>query len=664
MHLDMEVKLEPKDSSIELQVTLPANSDRVQKHTFYLHPDLRPWAIDPSVQLTPCAINAQDFAKCWQLLTFGDKAHTFSIQGVINDSPDKGYSRGFIDTRGAILLGNTYWYPVFENTLVTYNLKTFVPEAWQVINQGQRQSETLDGSQVFAELNPQEAIHLMAGPFYVYTAQNLGVEFNVYLQTPDKKLAQKYLDLLPDYTKHYSELIGPYPYTHFSVVENFWPTGYGLPAATLLGSQVMRLPFILTSSLPHEVLHNWWGNSVYIDDSFGNWAEGLTTYMSDHWIQEQKSEGYRYRLNALLQYQDYHMQVPEEPLASFKYRHSNASQALGYSKGLMFFHMLKVRLGEEVFYKGLSELLKDYKYKMAGYPQILQIFEQLSGDTHLASWFDDWLSQVGQVDFFIKDMVQSQSLSEESVFEVGFTLIQNPSPHLFEFELPIVFDFLDGSTDKKKVRIDKKRYQPISFWFDKKVKRLRVDPAYDVFRKVGPLERPQTLSKVYGSPQIEVWSKNNQVTQALHRAWQERVLGALTYKGAIYDSQSLVASDSTASLIVTQGVYEAAEIAEIKKIAKSLGVVFHSDGIIINKTLYQNTKNDWVLVFKDPQQITRPVMWLHLASNTQVSTLAPRLLHYGSMGALVFDGRSVRVQTLLAPQSANQSELVFEFIQN
>jgi hypothetical protein len=44
---------------------------------------------------------------------------------------------------------------------------------------------------------------------------------------------------------------------------------------------VLRLPFIFSSSLPHEVLHNWWGNGVLIDDRFGNWAEGLTTYQSD-----------------------------------------------------------------------------------------------------------------------------------------------------------------------------------------------------------------------------------------------------------------------------------------------------------------------------------------------------------------------------------------------
>ena len=59
--------------------------------------------------------------------------------------------------------------------------------------------------------------------------------------------------------------IGPYPYDKFALVENFWETGYGMPSFTLLGPEIIRFPFILHSSFPHEILHNWWGNSVFVD---------------------------------------------------------------------------------------------------------------------------------------------------------------------------------------------------------------------------------------------------------------------------------------------------------------------------------------------------------------------------------------------------------------
>ena len=61
-----------------------------------------------------------------------------------------------------------------------------------------------------------------------------------------------------------------------------------MPTFTLLGPQVIRFPFIINSSYPHEILHNWWGNSVFVDYDTGNWCEGLTAYMADHLIQEQR----------------------------------------------------------------------------------------------------------------------------------------------------------------------------------------------------------------------------------------------------------------------------------------------------------------------------------------------------------------------------------------
>ena len=44
----------------------------------------------------------------------------------------------------------------------------------------------------------------------------------------------------------------PYPYKRFAVVENFLSTGYSLPTFTLLGQEVVKLPFIVETSLGHE----------------------------------------------------------------------------------------------------------------------------------------------------------------------------------------------------------------------------------------------------------------------------------------------------------------------------------------------------------------------------------------------------------------------------
>ena len=126
----------------------------------------------------------------------------------------------------------------------------------------------------------------------------------------------------------YRGLVGPYPYGKFALVENFWETGYGMPSFTLLGPQVIRFPFILHSSYPHEILHNWWGNSVFVDYESGNWCEGLTAYMADHLIQEQRGRGEEYRRDTLQKYRSYVRDGRDFPLTEFRSRHSAAASRI------------------------------------------------------------------------------------------------------------------------------------------------------------------------------------------------------------------------------------------------------------------------------------------------------------------------------------------------
>ena len=105
----------------------------------------------------------------------------------------------------------------------------------------------------------------------------------------------------------YEEMIGPYPYGKFATVENWFPTGYGMPSWTLLGGTVMRLPFIPYTSFGHEIAHNWWGNSVFVDRRGGQLVRGATTYCADYHYKELESPAAarEYRRNLLKDYAAY-----------------------------------------------------------------------------------------------------------------------------------------------------------------------------------------------------------------------------------------------------------------------------------------------------------------------------------------------------------------------
>jgi aminopeptidase N len=241
---------------------------------------------------------------------------------------------------------------------------------------------------------PMEEIFLIAARFHEYSSKAGRVDVIAFLRTPDEALAAKYLETTSQYLDMYRSLIGPYPFTKFALVENFWETGYGMPSFTLLGEKVIRFPFILHSSYPHELLHNWWGNSVYVDFGGGNWCEGLTTYMADHLIKEQRGQGAQYRRDALQRYADYVGPDGDFPLRSFISRTDAATEAVGYGKSMMMWHMLRRMIGDGPFIEGVRAFYRDNIYRAASFGDLRAAFETASG-IDLGGFFEQWVERAG-----------------------------------------------------------------------------------------------------------------------------------------------------------------------------------------------------------------------------------------------------------------------------
>ena len=283
---------------------------------------------------------------------------TLAYEGVIDtplSDPKEEYTRGFRDTTGLIgaegvyMAGSTVWHPRFGPELITFDVTAAAPASWHVISQGNGTSRGADGKAHWNSGGPMDEIYVVGGPLHQFKDSAGAIETLVYLHERDASLAGKYLAATAQYIEMYRSLIGPYPYGKFALVENFWETGYGMPTFTLLGPQVIRFPFIINSSYPHEILHNWWGNSVFVDYGAGNWCEGLTAYLADHLIQEQRGAAAEYRRATLQKYRDYVRTGRDFPLAEFRERSSAATEAVGYGKALMGYHTLRRAIGDEAF---------------------------------------------------------------------------------------------------------------------------------------------------------------------------------------------------------------------------------------------------------------------------------------------------------------------------
>lgn len=325
-HHQMEIVLSPEHSEIRVKdrITVPENL-RSQKTTvkldFGLHRDLVIEDVQgakiESHETNVSARSLNLFKKYSVTLAAGVKEFVLRYHGKIDhpvQQPGEEYARSFsytpgtISSEGVFLANSTVWYPQFSDYLVSFQLNIQTPIDWQAVSQGElvqdQQSDSVRHT-VWEEKQPQDDIYIVAGRFQRYTQTTSKVDAMVYLRNADASLAQKYLDATAQYIAMYNKLLGPYPYSKFALVENFWETGYGMPSFTLLGSKVIRLPFILHSSYPHEILHNYWGNGVFVDYAQGNWSEGLTAYLADHLINEQKGKSEEYRRDVLQKYADF-----------------------------------------------------------------------------------------------------------------------------------------------------------------------------------------------------------------------------------------------------------------------------------------------------------------------------------------------------------------------
>src|SRR6478735_1247782 len=163
------------------------------------------------------------------------------------------YTRGFRSTPGIVsktgvyLPGASGWYPLVGRALMTFTLAVAQPATWRVVSEGTGTSRDADGRARWASTAPVDQIHIVGGPLQLTTQAAGAVEAQVYLHDTDAALSSKYLAATAQYLEMYRGLIGPYPYQKFALVENFWETGYGMPSFTLLGPQIIRFPFILTS---------------------------------------------------------------------------------------------------------------------------------------------------------------------------------------------------------------------------------------------------------------------------------------------------------------------------------------------------------------------------------------------------------------------------------
>jgi hypothetical protein len=645
---NLQVKLLPEEHRLVVKdtITIPVAPSR--EFHFILHRGLGPESSTPGVIIKKVTVNHEKtlFDSFKVMLPAGLRTFTIEYQGSIYhpvEDADKEQARGFSLTQGIIsedvvyLSGSSYWYPAFDSKLISFSLKVELPHSWDAVSQGERTEHLNNEDKTFVRWEspePQDEIFLIASRFTEYLRHSGKVTAMAFLRTPDEGLANKYIEATSKYIEMYSGLIGPYPYKKFALVENFWETGLGMPSFTLLGPTVIRLPFIINSSYPHEILHNWWGNSVFPDYNSGNWSEGLTAYLSDHLIREQQAGGAEYRQTTLQKYADYVLSGRDFPLTEFRSRHSSPSEAIGYGKSLMFFHMLRQELGDKTFIAGLQDFYQKNKFGFASFNDLQKSFERVT-QKNLENEFNQWVKRTGA------PKIELVSTNVEKVgdgFSLSLGIEQSQAEDTYFLQIPVAVT-MEGQDRawQTVVEMDKKHIN-LHFPLPSRPLRVDIDPEFDLFRRLDTAETPPAISQALGAKKMLVIlpSKADQTLLRVYRDFSLflEAFGPDEVEVRLDKEIKRLPSDRAITVLGWENLF----LNEFISTLAGYDVKIGSKGLRIGKTDIPMENHSVVLTGRNPDNKEMAMMFIGTDLAEALPGLVRKLSHYHKYSYLVFEG--------------------------
>lgn len=547
---------------------------------------------------------------------------------------DVGATTGIIDEAGVYLSPACAWYPDIPGSLAAFTVTVITPEGYEAVTQGRLASRKSANGKTYTtweERNVSEGCDLVAGKYKVTGINHKGIDVYAYFFPEEQGLVETYINATKRYLDMYQKLLGGYPYGKFAIVENFFQTGYGMPSFTLLGNTVVKMPFIVDTSLGHEILHNWWGNSVFVDESQGNWCEGLTTYMADYYYKELKdsASAEEYRRDICRKYTNFVTEENDFPLSKFIGRRDQATRAVGYGKTAMVFHMLRRIVGDEVFYHSLRKFYQDKIWQQASWEDIKHIFED-TGKRDLSWFFEQWIHREGA------PFIELGKTAVEKVDDGWVTkaeIIQKDKPYRLFVSVRLELDDGNFST----IAEIKEGSHLISIPTKSQPKYIAIDPQCDGFRRLHREEIPPTIDLVLGDEDTVIVYPTG--GESSSQEAYKKLAESLVDKKVIVKADTEVTETelSQKSLFILGGPSE-------NKLTKMFGENVSKDfsleegSFVAKEVTYKDTGNALLVTAKNVKNMKKGVVLFVGLSSDAIRSVGFKIPHYGKYSYLVFSG--------------------------
>jgi hypothetical protein len=366
------------------------------------------------------------------------------------------------------------WYPnarqdgkrLTARTMSVPGTTTFhLPAGWIAIS---------DGKLIRREVGEQEAVEVWelganavarsfaAGPFRAAERQIDNRQIRIYLLEEHPITADRLADLLMRTMAAQEARLGEFPFDGYGVVEV--PNdieGWGAASQQtfiMAKSNTFEFEHGNVPLWAHEMGHAWWGNTVGTRGP-GSKMAGEALAQVGVLIALEALEG-REAVVEFLEFsrsgyssaqcaRGYFGLVDDgrdHPLATLGSSSLTAGEThnLADSKGMWVYHMLWQRLGDELFFGTLRELIAEFAGRSMSLDDVRRAFVAAAPGQDLQAFFAQWLDRAGGIDV-------------EATFTAGpgsvDLLLAQSAEEPFDFDLEVELKLADGSSRRERVEV-------------------------------------------------------------------------------------------------------------------------------------------------------------------------------------------------------------------